>query len=123
LLILLNYLIFLVKSQDGQRKFKSPGPDHFSFRAFQPGIFHALFAGYSQLLVSGEKFIACAKGNRNMIQQILPQKLISRQLIAKRAFCKFSSGVFLVGITVAKGTQANQSHAQSDTMHRSWSAV
>jgi hypothetical protein len=72
----------------GGREFKSPRPDHFFFRLlFGIGIFHALFTGYPQLIVSGENFVACAKGNRNVIEQISTKNLILRQPIVKQAFC------------------------------------
>jgi hypothetical protein len=54
-------------------------------------------------LGSGENFIACAKENRNAIEQIFSKKLILWQTVVKPAFHQFSPGVFLVGITVAKG--------------------
>jgi hypothetical protein len=102
----------------GGREFKSPRPDHF-FTGVQPGIIH----GLSTVFVSGEKFIACAKGNRKTFWQISSKKLILRQPVVKQAVYHFRRAIFSVGIGAAKGAWVNRSHAQSDTMHRSRSAV
>jgi len=75
------------------------------------------------VFVSGEKFIACAKGNRIVIRQISPRNLILQKPVVKQALWHLWRVIFSVGIAAAKGAWANHSHAQSDTMHRSRSAV
>jgi hypothetical protein len=71
----------------------------------------------------GENFIHWAKRNKQTVPSDFIKNLIPRQFIVKQTFCRFSTGIFSVGIAVAKGMWVNQSHAQLDAMHRSRSAV